>query len=83
MVNPDMTRAKNGNAVAVRHCSPSIMGRGATNHGITSSFTVMNMETVNNNIGHKLDGNACTVCYVYVSATSIDCFKTVHNKLLF
>lgn len=41
------------------------------------------MQPVNNDIGHILNSNASTICYVNISPTPIDCFKTVHDQFLF
>lgn len=41
------------------------------------------MKPVDNHIGHILNGNASTICYVDISPAPVDCFETVHDQLFF
>lgn len=43
----------------------------------------MNMETMNDDVGDKLDSDASTVGYMDISTTTINGLETVHNQLLF
>lgn len=43
----------------------------------------MDVKTMDNNIGHKLDCEASTISNVNIGPTSINCLETIHDQLLF
>jgi hypothetical protein len=43
----------------------------------------MNVKTMNDDIGDKLDGDASTIGYMDVGATGINGLETIHDQLLF
>ena len=82
MVNPNMTWPKNGNAITISHCPPSIMTWWASNHGIARWLAVVNVQTMNNDVGYELDRNTSSISNVYISTTAINCLETVHDEFL-
>ena len=43
----------------------------------------MNVKTMDDDVGDKLDSDASTVGYIDISTTTINGLETVHNQLLF
>lgn len=82
MVNPNVTGPKDGNGIAISECPPSIMRRGASNHSIASGLAIMDMDTMDDDIGDELDGNAGTKGNVDIGATTIDGLEAVHDEFL-
>ena len=82
MVNPDVAWSKNRNAIPISHGPPSIMRWGASNHGVAGGLTVMNVNSMDDNICDKLDGDAGPISDMHIGTTTINCLKTVHYKLL-
>lgn len=83
VVNPNVTRPKDGNGIAISHGPPSKMGGGTANHSIASRLTIMDMDAMDDDIGDELDGNAGSISNVNVEATTINGFEAVHNEFLF
>ena len=82
MINPDVAGAKNSNDITIDHCPPSIMARSASDLGVASGLAIMDMETMDNHIGDKLDGDASLIGDVDIHSMSINCLETVHDQLL-
>lgn len=58
------------------------MGRRAADQGIASGLAVMNMNTMNDNVGDELNGNASTISNVDVGAAAIDGLEAVQDEFL-
>ncbi|GLJ17494.1 hypothetical protein SUGI_0304330 [Cryptomeria japonica] len=58
------------------------MCRGAPNICISRRFTVVDMNSMNDNIGHILNCNASSICYMNIGTSTINSLITVHDKLL-
>lgn len=43
----------------------------------------MNVKTMNDDIGDKLDSDASTISYMDINTTTINGLETVHDQLLF
>lgn len=82
MINPNMARPKNRDPIAIRHRSPTIMRLRASNHGVTSTLTVVNVNPVNDDVRHVLNRNTCSTSDVHVHAATIDRFEAIHDELL-
>lgn len=82
VINPNMAWTENGNGITISHSPPTIMWWWASNQGITSWFTIMNVETMNDNISNKLDSNTSPIRDMHVHTTSIYCFETIHDQFL-
>lgn len=82
VVHPNVARTKDGNSITIGHGSPAVMRRGAADHGIPSGFAVMDVETVDDDIGDKLNGYAGAVGNVYGGPATINGFEAVHYELL-
>lgn len=82
VVHPNVARTKDGNSITIGHGSPAVMRRGAADHGIPSGFAVMDVETVDDDIGDKLNGYAGAVGNVYGGPSTINGFEAVHYELL-
>lgn len=83
MINPYVAWAKDRNGITISHCPPAEMGGWTPHHGISSWFAVMDVESMDNNIGNKLDRETSSIGNVNIVATCINCLETVHNELLF
>lgn len=59
------------------------MRRRASDHCVPSSYTIVNVQTMNDDVDYTLNGDASTIGYVNVSTTSINGFLAVHNQFLF
>ena len=82
VINPNVVGAKNSNGITIDHCPPSIMARSASDLGVASGLTIMDMETMDDHIGDKLDGDASPIGDVDIHSMSINCLETVHDQLL-
>lgn len=82
VVNPNVARSKNGDGIAISHCPPPIMRWRAPNHGIASGLAIMDVETMDDDIGHKLDCNASPIGDVDIDTSCINCLKAIHEELL-
>jgi len=78
MVDPNVAWTKDGDAIAVSHGSPSVVGGGAANHGVARLLAVVNVEAVDDHIGDELDGDAGAVGDVDVDAARVDGLEAVH-----
>lgn len=82
MINPDMTRPENGYGVTIGHSPPAIMSWRAPDHGIASGLAVMDVKTMNNNVGDVLNGDASSICNVDIGTAAVDGLEAVHDQLL-
>lgn len=82
MIHPDMARPENGYSVTISHSPPAIMSWRAPDQGIASGLAVMDVKTVNNNVGDKLNGDACSIGNVDIGTAAIDGLEAVHDQLL-
>lgn len=83
VINPYMARAKNWYGITISHCPPPIVSRWAPNHGITSGFTVVNVKTMNDHVGHKLDSDTTSIGNVHICPTTINGLEAINNQFLF
>lgn len=58
------------------------MGRGATNHSIPSWLAIMDMDTMDDDIGDKLNSNAGSKGNMNIGATTINSLEAVHDEFL-
>lgn len=77
-----MTRAKNGNGIAISHCPPTKVTWGAPHHGIASWLAVMDVQTMNDNISNILDRDASSISNVDIDPTGVNGLEAVHYELL-
>lgn len=82
MINPNMTRAKDGDPISISKGPPTIMRRRAPNHGVPSHLAVMNMQPMDDHVGDELDGDARTISDVDVHAAAVDGLEAVHDEFL-
>lgn len=82
VIDPYMTRPENGDRVTVRHSPPPVMRRRASHHGVTGPPTVMDINTVDDDVRHILDRDARASSDRNVHASSVDRFEAVHDQLL-
>ena len=82
MVDPDVTGAKDGNAIAISQRPPPIVGGGAAHHGVPCLDAVMDMDAVDDDVGDVLEGDAGAVGDVDVGAAAVDGLEAVHDELL-
>lgn len=82
VIDPNMARAEDGNAIAISHSPPTEMGRGAPDHGVSSGLAVMDVKAMDNDIGHKLDCNAGPISNMHIGSPCINSLKAVHDQLL-
>ena len=83
VVDPYMAWPKDGNGIAISHGSPPKMSWRASHHGISCGLAIMDVKTVDNDIGHKLYCDASAIGDVYIDPASINGLKTVHDEFLF
>lgn len=55
----------------------------ASHHGIPCGLAIMDVKTMDNDVGHKLDCDASAIGNVYIDPSSINGLKTVHDEFLF
>ncbi|RZS12496.1 hypothetical protein BHM03_00043965 [Ensete ventricosum] len=82
VVDPDVAGAEDGNAIAVGHGPPSIVGGGAADHGVPGGLAIVDVEAVDDDVGDVLDGDAGAVGDVDVGAAPVDRLEAVHDELL-
>ena len=83
MINPNMAAAEDRNAVPVRYGSESEMSRGISHVRVSPWLTVVNVETMDYNVCHVLNGNARPTGDMDASATAVDGFEGIHNQFFF
>lgn len=82
VINPDMAGTKDGDSITIGHGSPTKVGWRAANHRIASGFAVVDVETMDDDIGNKLNGYAPAISNVDICTTTIYGLEAVHDKLL-
>lgn len=82
MINPNVTRAKDGDPIAISKSPPPIMRGRAPNHCVTSYLAVVNMQPVDDHVGDELYGDARTISDVDVHAAAVDGLEAVHDEFL-
>lgn len=82
MVHPDVTRPKYRNGVSVRHGSPSVMRRRATNLGISGRYAVVYVNSVDYDVGDVLKSKTCAMRDMNFGASSVDGLEAIHDQLL-
>ncbi|ONK55013.1 uncharacterized protein A4U43_UnF8640 [Asparagus officinalis] len=82
VINPNMTPPKDRNPVSIRHRPPPVMRWRAPHHRVAHWLVVMNVNPMNDDIGHKLDDDASFVGDVDVDALAVDGLEAVHDELL-
>ena len=83
MVHPNMASSEDGNSVAVRQSPPAVMGGGVSHVGIPTSLAIVDVNTMNYNVGNILYGNAGSTSNVHICSSPINGFKRIHHELLF
>lgn len=82
MVHPDIMGAKDVDCISIRFPSPSGMGRGASHIGRTRGLAIMDVDTMDDNVVHKLQCEASPPGDVNVVAPAVDGLEAVHDELL-
>ena len=80
MIHPHLATSEYRYPVAVRYSPPPVMARRIPHISIPSSLAIMNIYTMNDNVGHILYSDAWTSSNVHISSSSVDCFERVHDQ---
>lgn len=83
MVNPNMTPSKDRDTITVRYSPPPKVPWRASYHSVPTLLTIMDMNPMDDNVGHVLDRDTRPTRDVYGSSTTIDGFERVHDELFF
>lgn len=82
VVDPDVAPAEDGHAVAVRDRPPPVVPRRVPHVGVPSLLAVVDVEPVNYDVGHELDGDARPAGNVDAGAAAVEGLEGVHDQLL-
>lgn len=82
VVDPHMARTKDGYGITIGHGPPTIVSRRATNHCIPSWLAVMNVDSMDDDVRHVLDGDARAIGDVHIGPASVDGLEAVHDQFL-
>jgi hypothetical protein len=82
VVDPDVAGPEDGDGVSVGHGAPSVVGGGASHHGVPGGLAVVDVEAVDDDVGDELDGDAGAAGDVHVGAAAVDGLEAVHDELL-
>lgn len=82
VVDPYMAGTEDRHPIAICHCPPPVVSGRAANHGIASGLAVMDVDSVDDDVGNILDGDTCTISNVDVRATPIYGLEAVHYEFL-
>lgn len=72
MVDPNISRPKDGDAIAIALCSKPIMVHRISNHSTWFGDNVVDVKVMDDHIVDKLNGEASAVGNVDIGATSVD-----------
>lgn len=82
VVDPDVAPTKDRHAVAVRYGPPPVVPRGAPHVSVPSLLAVVDVNPVDDNVGHVLDCDAGAARDVDAGASPVDGLERVHDELL-
>ena len=81
VVHPDMAPTKDGHPITVWYRPKPVVTWGVSNISIPSLLAVMDVESMYDNVGHKLYSNAWSTCNVNTSSPAINGLEGVHDQL--
>ena len=82
MVDPDMAGSENGDGITISHGAPPVMRRRAPDHSIPGGLAVMDVKSMDDDVGDELNGDARTVGDMNIVTATIYSLETVHDQLL-
>lgn len=81
MVHPHVAPTEDGHAVTVGYSPPPVVLWGGPHHSIPSLLAIVYVQTMNDNVGHKLDGDAWPTSNVHAGSSTVDGLERVHDQL--
>ena len=82
MINPDVRRAEYGDPITVAASSKSEMHDGVPDHAAAAGLDVMDVESVDDDVLHELDGDASAVGDMNVGTAAVDGLVAGDEQLL-
>lgn len=82
MVNPNVARTIDGNAITITLSPQAIMELRISDHATPMSLNVEDLNSMDDNILDKLNGNTSTTHNVDINPSSINCLVASHDELL-
>lgn len=82
VVDPDMAAAEDGDAVAVRQRPVPVVPGGVPDVGVPALLAVVDVEAVDDDVRHVLDGDARPAGDVHAGAPAVDGLEGVEHELL-
>ena len=82
MVNPNIAGAKDGDSIAITPGPNTIVILRISNKSTTTNNNVINLDSMDDHILDKLDGDASTFSNVNIGSSSINGLVTSYNELL-
>lgn len=83
VVNPHVRAAENRDGVTIRRRPPPVMRRRVSHVSIASLLAVVDVDAVDDDVGHVLDGDARAAGDVYARSTAVYGLERVHDQLFF
>ena len=83
MVDPDLLRSEDRDPVAVGSTSPPDFRRRGGDDGASGRFTVVDVDVVDDDVLHVLDGQAAVAGDVDGGSAAVDGFVAVDDEFLF
>ena len=82
MIDPDIARTKDGNAISITLSPQPIMCLGISDHSTPMNLNVVDLNSMDDDVADKLDGDASTTGNVDLNASSINGLIAGHDELL-
>lgn len=82
VVDPDLPGVEYGDPVAVRPAPPAHVGRARGNVGVAAGLAVVDVDVVDDDVGHELERHAPVAHDVDVGAAAVDGLEAVHDELV-
>ena len=83
VVDPDLLSSEDGDPVAVRSAPPPGFRRRRGDHGASRGFAVVDVDVVDDDVLHVLDGQAAVAGDVDGGAPAVDGFVAVDDEFVF
>ena len=81
MVHPNVASSKDGDPISIADSSPPVMRGRIPHHSISCRLTIVNMNAVDDDVTHILNGDTWPIFNMDIHTPSVDCLETVHHQL--
>src|ERR1044072_4023768 len=82
MINPDIRGSKHTNTISIRAFTMANMLNIAHHHSCLTRFTIMNADSMHNDMANTLYSNARSIPNLHFSPSPINGLVAIHNELI-